>query len=89
MFEAFVFYEAIRDRGYFHDEAPMPRLKKLRYYARFTVVAILMGKYKLTERLVRELEVEVGNNSRNSEAEDVSEWKSMICGINGFLKVST
>lgn len=48
LMEAFVFYEAIRSRQYFKEvldtKNPMLMVKKLRYYARFVVVCLLLNK---------------------------------------------
>ena len=55
--EAFSFYAAIRGRGYYSkatkEERPDLMVKKLRYYARFIVVCLLLKKMKLVRDLVR------------------------------------
>lgn len=55
--EAFSFYAAIRSRGYYSKAAKEERsdlmVKKLRYYARFIVVCLLLKKMKLVRDLVR------------------------------------
>lgn len=55
--EAFSFYSAIRARGYYSKASKEERaelmVKKLRYYARFIVVCLLLKKMKLVRDLVR------------------------------------
>lgn len=55
--EAFSFYSAIRHRGYYckasKEERAELMVKKLRYYARFIVVGLLLKKMKLVCDLVR------------------------------------
>ena len=44
-----------------HDRAPSDLMvKKLRYYARFIVVCLLLKKMKLVRDLVRELAKQIG-----------------------------
>ncbi|KAI8607727.1 hypothetical protein BC830DRAFT_88782 [Chytriomyces sp. MP71] len=47
LYESYVFYEAIRERQYFRDvldaKNPPLMIKKLRYYARFIVVCLLLN----------------------------------------------
>ena len=67
--EAFSFYAAIRGRAYYsrpsrEDRTQQERsdlmMKKLRYYARFIVVCLLLKKMKLVRDLVRELSKHIG-----------------------------
>lgn len=55
--EAFSFYSAIRARGYYSKVSKEERsdlmVKKLRYYARFIVVCLLLKKMKLVCDLVK------------------------------------
>lgn len=55
--EAFSFYSAIRMRAYYSkaskEDRPDLMVKKLRYYARFIVVCLLLKKMKLVRDLVR------------------------------------
>jgi hypothetical protein len=53
--EAFQFYGAIRARGYYSkkDERADLMIKKLRYYARFIVVCLLLRRMKNVKELVR------------------------------------
>ena len=55
--ESFSFYSAIRMRAYYSkaskEDRPDLMVKKLRYYARFIVVCLLLKKMKLVRDLVR------------------------------------
>ncbi len=55
--EAYAFYSAIRTRGYYSKASKEERaelmVKKLRYYARFIVVCLLLKKMKIVRDLVR------------------------------------
>jgi len=57
--ESFVFYEAIRERAYFKDilesKNPALMIKKLRYYARYIVVCLLLNQRELVKKLMDEL----------------------------------
>ncbi|KAL1504490.1 hypothetical protein AB1Y20_010895 [Prymnesium parvum] len=65
--EAFVFYSAIRSRHYFalktakarqalsEEERQQLELRQLRYYARFAMVCLLLGKHALLRELLAEL----------------------------------
>ena len=47
-----------------HDRSDL-MVKKLRYYARFIVVCLLLKKMKLVRDLVRELSKQIGNIVQN------------------------
>jgi len=61
--EAYQFYAAIRGRAYYSraakEDRPDLMVKKLRYYARFIVVCLLLKKMKLVRELVTELEKQI------------------------------
>lgn len=61
--EAYSFYAAIRGRAYYSrankEDRPDLMVKKLRYYARFIVVCLLLKKMKLVRELVIELERQI------------------------------
>lgn len=61
--EAYSFYAAIRGRAYYSrackEDRPDLMVKKLRYYARFIVVCLLLKKMKLVRELVVELERQI------------------------------
>ena len=89
MNEAFSFYSAIRARGYYSkavkEESPELMVKKLRYYARFIVVCLLLKKMKLVRDLVRELNKHVEDYKRIFEPEDFIEWTLVLSEIRAFM----
>ncbi|KAL1917346.1 uncharacterized protein VTP21DRAFT_5002 [Calcarisporiella thermophila] len=88
--ESFIFYEAIRDRAYFKDvlEAKNPALmiKKLRYYARFIVVCLLLDKRSLVRTLVDELSTIIDSYSKTFKPTDAVEWQMVLQEINMFVE---
>lgn len=61
--EAYQFYAAIRGRAYYSraikEDRPDLMVKKLRYYARFIVVCLLLKKMKLVRELIVELDKQI------------------------------
>lgn len=90
--EAFAFYSAIRSRGYYSkatkEERPDLMVKKLRYYARFIVVCLLLKKMKLVRDLVRELVKHIDDYTATYEPDDQHEWSLVLTEIKSFLEVS-
>mmetsp|Transcript_127969 Transcript_127969/g.190641 ORF Transcript_127969/g.190641 Transcript_127969/m.190641 type:complete len:565 (+) Transcript_127969:22-1716(+) len=88
--ESCVFYEAIRTRGYFKDvldaKNAVPMVKKLRYYARFIVVCLLLNKRKLVESLVSELTQDVDSYIKTFRPNDTQEWQFVLQEITQFLE---
>jgi len=86
--ESFIFYEAIRNRAYFKDGQQSPGLmvKKLRYYARFIVVCLLLNKTQVVENLVTELTQYVDIYVKNFHPTDAQEWQFVLQEITTFLK---
>jgi len=93
--EAFSFYAAIRGRSYYRreDRSPHDRsdlmVKKLRYYARFIVVCLLLKKMKLVRDLVRELAKQIDEYTAAHEPEDQLEWSLVLGEIRGFVEADT
>ncbi|XP_037525158.1 protein SCAI isoform X3 [Rhipicephalus sanguineus] len=93
--EAFSFYAAIRARGYYSKaskEESLPyshrsdlMVKKLRYYARFIVVCLLLKKMKLVRDLVRELAKQIDDYTATYEPEDQLEWSLVLGEIKSFI----
>lgn len=87
--ETFSFYTAIRARGYYSkaakEENPDLMVKKLRYYARFIVVCLLLKKVKLIRDLVRELAKFVDDYKKIYEPEDYIEWTLVLSEIRQFM----
>lgn len=96
--EAFSFYAAIRGRSYYsragrEDRSPHDRsdlmVKKLRYYARFIVVCLLLKKMKLVRDLVRELSKQIDEYTTTYEPEDQLEWSLVLGEIKAFVEADT
>ena len=89
--EAFSFYAAIRGRGYYSKATKEERsdlmVKKLRYYARFIVVCLLLKKMKLVRDLVRELAKHIEDYSSTYEPDDQLEWSLVLSEIKSFIDV--
>lgn len=60
-------------------------VKKLRYYARFIVVCLLLKKMKLVRDLVRELSRHVDDYKKTYEPDDVIEWTLVLSEIRAFM----
>eukprot|EP00030_Apusomonadida_sp_AF-17_P002823 a342070_11.p1 GENE.a342070_11~~a342070_11.p1 ORF type:complete len:553 (+),score=197.31 a342070_11:37-1659(+) len=94
--ESAVFYSAIRERGYFKDATtPERKIKRLRYQARFVVVAMLLprsvdgSKWKLPE-LRAELAAFVADYSSGGGDDaavpaDAGEWSLVLRELDAFL----
>lgn len=96
--EAFSFYAAIRGRAYYnrpsrdersqHDRSDLI-VKKLRYYARFIVVCLLLKKMKLVRDLVRELSKNIDEYTATYEPDDQMEWYLVLGEIKAFIEADT
>ncbi|KAK7491648.1 hypothetical protein BaRGS_00017101 [Batillaria attramentaria] len=88
--EAFSFYSAIRMRAYYSkaskEERPDLMVKKLRYYARFIVVCLLLKKMKLVRDLVRELSKQIDDYTGTYEPDDQMEWNLVLGEIKSFIE---
>uniref|UniRef100_A0A182SYN9 Protein SCAI n=1 Tax=Anopheles maculatus TaxID=74869 RepID=A0A182SYN9_9DIPT len=91
--EAYSFYAAIRGRAYYSraikEDRPDLMVKKLRYYARFIVVCLLLKKMKLVRELVIELERQIQEYTTTYEPEDQLEWSLVLEEIKGFIKAES
>ncbi|KAJ3414151.1 hypothetical protein HDV05_007013 [Chytridiales sp. JEL 0842] len=90
LYESFVFYEAIRERQYFRDvleakNAPL-MVKKLRFYARFIVVCLLLNKNEMIKKLMEELTSLVDDYQAVFKPSDVGEWNVVLSEISTFLE---
>lgn len=88
--ESFVFYDAIRSRFYFKDileaqSAPL-MIKKLRYYARFVVVCLLLDRRDYVQDLLEELKALVAQYDKHFNPPDSSEWHLVVNELADFLK---
>ncbi|XP_050403884.1 protein SCAI isoform X1 [Patella vulgata] len=94
--ESFSFYSAIRMRAYYSKatkedslsqvQIPDLMVKKLRYYARFIVVCLLLKKMKLVRDLVRELAKQIDDYTSTYEPEDQMEWNLVLGEIKAFIE---
>lgn len=91
MNEAFAFYSAIRARAYYskvnREEKPDLMVKKLRYYARFIVVCLLLKKTKIMRELVRELNRQIDEYVKAYDPDDSLEWQLVLNEISSFIEV--
>ncbi|KAG8326257.1 hypothetical protein J6590_047627 [Homalodisca vitripennis] len=81
---------AIRGRAYYSRAAKEDRsdlmVKKLRYYARFIVVCLLLKKMKLVRDLVMELDKQIVDYTSTYEPDDQLEWSLVLEEIKSFIK---
>uniref|UniRef100_H3BG28 Suppressor of cancer cell invasion n=1 Tax=Latimeria chalumnae TaxID=7897 RepID=H3BG28_LATCH len=87
--EAFSFYSAIRQRSYYSqvnkEDRPELVVKKLRYYARFIVVCLLLNKMDVVKELVKELSDEIEDYTRRFNTEDQLEWNLVLQEVSTFI----
>ncbi|CAG8467958.1 9074_t:CDS:10 [Diversispora eburnea] len=88
--ESYIFYEAIRERAYFKDvldvKNPNLMIKKLRYYARFIVVCLLLNNRDIVQKLMEELSGLVDDYIKIFKPADSNEWQSVLQEISTFLE---
>ncbi|CAG0888666.1 unnamed protein product, partial [Cyprideis torosa] len=88
--EAYSFYSAIRSRAYYSRAVKEERsdlmVKKLRYYARFIVVCLLLRKNKTVRDLIRELAKHIDDYTTTYEPEDQLEWSLVLGEIRAFME---
>jgi len=89
LIEASNFYAAIRSRGYFNilskDIRSALVIKKLRYFARYIVVCLLLKRTKLVKDLVREFGQSLNDYSHVYEPEAQLEWSLVLQEIKAFI----
>ncbi|KAJ3124025.1 hypothetical protein HK098_001456 [Nowakowskiella sp. JEL0407] len=90
LYESYVFYEATRERAYFRDvletKSPALVIKKLRYYARFIVVCLLLNRTAIIKKLMSELSTLVEEYTKQFKPADSNEWNTVIQEIETFLE---
>ncbi|XP_028830405.1 protein SCAI [Denticeps clupeoides] len=88
--EAFSFYSAIRQRSYYYqvnkEDRPELVVKKLRYYARYIVVCLLLNKNDLVTVLVKELSEEIEDYTQRFNTEDQLEWNLVLQEVAAFVE---
>ncbi|ETE59713.1 Protein SCAI, partial [Ophiophagus hannah] len=86
--EAFSFYSAIRQRSYYSqvnkEDRPELVVKKLRYYARFIVVCLLLNKMVVVKDL--ELSDEIEDYTHRFNTEDQVEWNLVLQEVAAFIE---
>ncbi|XKL60173.1 hypothetical protein PGB90_001189 [Kerria lacca] len=93
LWEAYSFYSAIRSRQYYSRASQEDRselmVKKLRYYARFIVVCLLMRKMKVVDHLLHELDMHIVDYTSTYEPDDQMEWSVVLQEIKSFVAADT
>ncbi|XP_048859270.1 protein SCAI-like [Brienomyrus brachyistius] len=88
--EAFSFYSAIRQRSYYYqvnkEDRPELVVKKLRYFARYIVVCLLLNKMDLVKMLVKELSEEIEDYTQRFSTEDQLEWNLVLQEVTAFVE---
>ncbi|KAI3646764.1 hypothetical protein MP228_009692 [Amoeboaphelidium protococcarum] len=116
--EAYVFYEAIRDRQYFRysnsaqsiasvtlsedsrdnqDQLQQQQgstlsiiVKKMRYYARYIVVCLLLNTTDLLQKLTSEFRQIIQDYSQHDQSKsDIAEWEMILKEVEDFSLAST
>ncbi|KAJ3074555.1 hypothetical protein HDU98_010918 [Podochytrium sp. JEL0797] len=90
LYESYVFYEAIRERQYYRDvldaKNPPLMIKKLRYYARFIVVCLLLNTNDTIKKLMDELTGLIDEYTKTFKPSDSGEWNIVLSEITSFLE---
>lgn len=92
LYESYIFYEAIRERAYFKDVMdtgnPALTIKKLRYYARYIVVCLLLNRNDILKVLMAELSSLVSDYSKTYKPADAAEWQVVLKEAWTFLEAN-
>ncbi|KAJ1702577.1 hypothetical protein LUZ63_002356 [Rhynchospora breviuscula] len=88
---AYVFYEAILERGYFEKAEAKKldqglRFKELRFVARFLVVALLVNRPEAVRVLAERLKSLLDESKAAYPEMSFKEWKQIVHELNRFLK---
>ncbi|KAJ2122248.1 hypothetical protein IW147_003544 [Coemansia sp. RSA 720] len=88
--EAYVFYDAIRERNYFRGEQEVKNsalmIKKLRYYARFIVVCLQMNSTGMMLQLLEEVKSLIEVYSTVFNPVDKMEWALVVKEMALFMQ---
>ncbi|KAG0334729.1 hypothetical protein BG004_000289 [Podila humilis] len=86
--DSYIFYEAIRERRYFSEISEIKSsalmIKKLRYYARFTVVCLLLNNRDIMTSLKEELTDLVNEYITVYRPPDASDWQLVLQEVSSF-----
>ncbi|KAJ2374129.1 hypothetical protein IW150_003276, partial [Coemansia sp. RSA 2607] len=90
LLEAFVFYDAIRERNYFKGEEEVKNsalmIKKLRYYARFIVVCLQMNNQGMMMQLLEEVKSLIEVYAVTFNPVDKMEWSLVVKEMSIFMQ---
>lgn len=90
LYESYSFYQAIQTRNYYSkankEEKPDLMVKKLRFYARFIVVCLLLKKNKQVKDLTKELSRHIDDYVKIYDPADQLEWQLVRNEINDFIQ---
>ncbi|KAL9670252.1 hypothetical protein QQ045_007803 [Rhodiola kirilowii] len=92
LFEAYIFYEAILNRGYFKGGVGkdlVVRYKELRFYARFLMVALILSRADMVAALTEEFKSALDDCKATLKETNFREWKLVYHEISRFTKVDT
>lgn len=79
-------FQVKEDQGLTYSHRSDLMVKKLRYYARFIVVCLLLKKIKIVRELVRELASLIDDYTSAYEPEDQLEWSLVLGEIRSFIE---
>ncbi|KAF9391216.1 hypothetical protein CPB97_007185 [Podila verticillata] len=86
--DSYIFYDAIRERRYFNEISEIKSsalmIKKLRYYARFTVVCLLLNNRDIMASLKEELKDLVNEYITVYRPPDASDWQLVLEEVTSF-----
>ncbi|KAG0028881.1 hypothetical protein BGZ82_008221 [Podila clonocystis] len=89
--DSYIFYEAIRERRYFNEISEIKSsalmIKKLRYYARFTVVCLLLNNRDIMASLKEELTDLVNEYITVYRPPDASDWQLVLQEVTSFTNI--
>lgn len=61
-------------------------VKKLRYYARFIVVCLLLKKIKMVKELIKELDRQIIEYGNTYDPDDQIEWTVVVDEVKAFIQ---
>ncbi|XP_028394709.1 protein SCAI-like [Dendronephthya gigantea] len=93
LLEAFSFYTAIRSRAYYTNASKFETsdlmVKKLRYYARFIVVTLLLNKMDFVKELVKEFRQYIDEYTMIYNPTDEDDWRLVVNEVTSFCEAES
>lgn len=94
LLESYIFYEAILNRGYFHGSKGALndlglRFKELRFYVRFLLVSLILGRFEMVRLLMERFRALVDDSTASFRNANFKEWKLVLQETVRFMKVDT